>query len=198
LKPEDVEFQGWTYDREADQARQGLQKADVLGVLWLGGVFVMIGFILFSLARRAQWGAVAQYVCGGVLVLGAIGVAAAGYLFWKWKQKPAEGLCLKCQGALGMAHTVPTTRECQAGAYLRGASGHAYRWDSGQPRKLWEIRKKWHVCAPCKRYFLAEKESLDFVGTAAADMEKREALYAEALAAAAASKPAAASAPSAS
>jgi hypothetical protein len=193
LKPEDVEFQGWTYDREAEQARQGLQKADVLGVLWIGGVLLMVGLILFNLARRAHWGAVAQYVCGGVLGLGAIGLLVAGYLFWKWKQKPAEGHCLKCRGVLGLSHTVPTARECQASAYVRGAAGHAYRWDNGQPRKLWEIRKKWHVCTPCKRYFLAEKESVDFVGTAAADMEKREALYAEALAAVAATQNAAAS-----
>jgi hypothetical protein len=183
LQPEDVEFKGWTYDREAEQARQGLQKADVLGVVWISGVLLMVGFILFNLARRAHWGVVAKYVTGGVMGVGAMGLVAAGYLFWKWKQKPAEGRCLKCQGALGLSHTVPTARECQVSAYVRGASGHAYRWDNGPSRKLWEIRKKWHVCAPCKLYCLAEKESVDFVGTAAADMDKREALYAEALAA---------------
>jgi hypothetical protein len=183
LKSEEAEFQGWTYDREAEAARQGLQKADVMGVLWIGAVLLMIGFIFFSLARRAHWGAVAQYVCGGVLGLGGIGLAVAAYLYWQWKKKPAEGLCIKCKGALAPAYTLPGARECQGGAYVRGATGHVYRWEAGATRKLWEIRKQWHVCAPCKRYYLADKESTDFVGTTPADLEKREALYAEALAA---------------
>jgi hypothetical protein len=99
------------------------------------------------------------------------------------KQKPDASTCAQCHGALGLQHTIPTARDCTANNYLRGASGHAYRLENGPTRKIWEIHKKWHVCKACKRYFLAEKESLDFVGATQDDMEKREALYAAAAAA---------------
>ena len=182
LNSEEVEFKGWTYDREAEQVRHGLQKADVLGVVWIGGVLVMVGFILFRLLKSKIPGEV-------VMGLGTAGLAVAGYLFLQLKKKPSDTACIKCQGALGLVHTVPTERDCKAGNYLRGASGRAYRLESTPAPKVWEIRRTWHVCKACKRYFLAEKEFLDFVGGAKADMEKREALYAEA-AAAAAPKPA--------
>jgi hypothetical protein len=181
LKSEEAEFQGWTYDRAAEAARQGLQKADVMGVLWIGAVLLMLGFIFFSLARRAHWGTVAQVVTGGILVLGVIGLAVAAYLYWQWKKKPAEGFCLTCKEALALVYTLPGTQECQGGAFVRSATGHVYRWEAGPTRKCFEIRKQWHVCAPCKRYFLAKKETTDFVGTTPADLEKREALYAGAL-----------------
>ena len=180
LRPEDVEFKDWTYDREAEQARAGLQKADVLGIVWIGGVLLMIGFILFRLLKTRP------VVGEGLMVLGGIGLMAAGYLFLKLKKKPDETLCVQCHGALGLMHTIPTERDCKANNYTRQPSGHAYRLENGPTPKVWEIHKKWHVCKTCKRYFLAEKESLDFVGAAKADMEKREALYAEAAAAAAA------------
>ena len=175
LKPEDVEFQGWTYDREAEQARGGLQKTDVMGVVWIGGVLLMIGFILFRLLKS-------KIVGEGFMALGGLGLLASGYLFWKLKQKPDASICARCHGALGLQHTIPTARDCTANNYLRGASGHAYRLENGPTRKVWEIHKKWHVCKACKRYFLAEKESQDFVGATKDDMEKREALYAAAAA----------------
>lgn len=177
LKPEDIEFQGWTYDHAAEQARGGLQKTDVMGVVWIGGVLLMIGFILFRLLRSAP------KVGEGLMALGGLGLLAAGYLFWKLKRKPDASSCAQCHGALGILHTIPTARDCTANNYLRGASGHAYRLENGPTRKFWEIHKKWHVCKACKRYFLADKESQDFVGATPGDMEKREALYAAAAAA---------------
>jgi len=118
LKPEDVEFQGWTYDHEAEQARGGLQKADVMGVIWIGGVLLMIGFILFRLLKS-------KIVGEGFMALGGLGLLAAGYLFWKLKQKPDASVCARCHGALGLLHTIPTARDCTANNYLRGASGAA-------------------------------------------------------------------------
>lgn len=176
LKTEELEFKGWARDREAEQARGGLQKADVMGIVWIAGVLLMVGIILHRLA----W---APAVAKGIMVLGGLGLVVAGYLFLQLKNKPGGSSCMQCRGPLGFVDTIPAPRECQAGNYLQGASGHAYRLESGQTRKVWEIRRKWHVCKACKRYFIAEKESLDFVGTTPGDMDKREALYAEAAAA---------------
>ena len=119
------------------------------------------------------------------MALGGLGLLAAGHLFLKLKKKPDGSTCMQCRGALGLLHTIPSEQDCRTNQYTRGASGHAYRQENGPPQKIWEIRKKWHVCKACKRYFLAERESLDFVGAAKTDMEKRESLYAEAAAAAA-------------
>ncbi len=177
LKPEDVEFKGWTYDREAESARGGLQHADVMGIVWLGGVFLMVGFILFRMLKN-------KLVGEGFIGLGVVGLLSAGYLLLQLRGKKDGASCLRCRGALGLVHTIPTANECKAKNYTRGASGHAYRMENGQAKKIWEIHKKWHVCKACKRYFIAEKESLDFVGATRADMEKREALYAEIAAAA--------------
>ena len=182
LNPEDVEFKGWTYDQEAEKLRGGLQKADVLGIVWIGGVVLMVGVILFRLKMKL--------VGEGLMGLGGAGLALAGCLFLQLKKKPDETACLKCRGALGLVHTIPTAREAQAKNYTRGASGYAYRVEHGPTPKVWEIHKTWHVCKVCKRYFLAEKEMRDFVGAAQTDMEKREALYAEAAAALAAPAPA--------
>ena len=182
LKPENVEFKGWTYDREAEQARGGLQKADIMGVIWIGGVFFMIGFILFRLLKS-------KIVGEGLMGLGVLGLLVSGYLFLQLRKKLDESACMKCHGVLGLMHTIPSEQDCKAGNYTRGASGYAYRLENGPTQKVWEIHKKWHVCKACKRYFLAEKESLDFVGATKVDMEKREALYAEAAAAAAALVP---------
>lgn len=185
LNTEEVEFKGWAYDQDAEKLRAGLQKADVLGVLWIGGVLIMIGFILFRLLKS-------KLIGEGVMGLGGAGLMVAGYLFLQLKKKPDESACLTCHAPLGSMITIPLERECQANNYTRGASGHAYRLENGPTPKLWEIQKKWHICKPCQRYFLAEKEALDFVGGAMSDMEKREALYAEAATtAAAAPKPAA-------
>ncbi len=186
LKPEDVEFKGWTYDHEAERARGGLQKADVMGIVWIGAVLLMIGLIL---SRK-----LAPMAGKGMMALGGLGLLVAGYLFMKLKGKPDESRCARCKGSLGLVHTVPAARDCKANNYTRGTSGHAYRLESSPAKKVWEIHKKWHVCKACKRYFIAEKESLDFGGAVKADMEKREALYAEA----AASPSAAAAAPAAS
>jgi hypothetical protein len=188
LKPEDVEFKGWTYDHEAARARGGLQKADVMGVVWIGAVLLMIGLIL---SRK-----LAPMAGKGMMALGGLGLLVSGYLFMKLKGKADETRCARCKGSLGLVHTVPSERDCKANNYTRGVSGHAYRFESSPASKVWEIHKKWHVCKACKRYFIAEKESLDFVGAAKVDMEKREALYAEAAAASAApgAQPAAVSA----
>ena len=190
-KPEDVEFKGWVFDHEAQQARGGLQKADVLGILWIGGVVFMFGVIAYRLHHIMHSKIPGQ----GLMVIGGIGLAVAGYLLLKLKGQPSEASCIKCHGALGLVETIPTARDCKAKNYTPGASGHAYRFENGATKKVWEIRKKWHVCKACKRYFPAESEVLDFVGATRTDMEKREALYAEAAAAAAAPKPAATEAP---
>ncbi|MFZ4397491.1 MAG: hypothetical protein ACOYOU_17905 [Kiritimatiellia bacterium] len=177
LKPEDVEFKGWTYDREAESARGGMQHADVMGIVWLGGVFLMVGIILFRVLKN-------KLVGEGFIGLGGVGLLSAGYLLMQLRGKKDGSACLRCRGALGLVHTIPTANECKAKNYTRGASGHAYRIDNGQAKKIWEIHKKWHVCKACKRYFIAEKESLDFVGATRADLEKREVLYGEVAAAA--------------
>ena len=119
----------------------------------------------------------------GIMVLGGLGLVAAGYLFLKLGNRPDGASCAQCRGALGVVDTIPAAREYRAGNCQQGASGHTYRLETSPAQKVWEIRRRWHVCKACKRYFMAEKESLDFVGATKGDMEKREALYAEAAAA---------------
>jgi hypothetical protein len=188
LRTEDVEFKGWSYDHEAEQARGGLQKTDVMGIIWIAGVVFMFGVMALNLHRRLH----TKTPGIALMVIGGVGIATALYLFLKLRAKGDGSTCARCRGVLGAVETQPTERDCKARNYTRGASGGAYKMAHG---KLWEVRKKWHTCKACRKYFVADKEVLDFVGPGKGDMEKREALYAEAAAAAAAPKPAAPATP---
>ena len=181
-KSEEVTFKGWTYDHEADRARGGLQKADLMGVLYIAPMFLMLGVIL-----RHQTFAISL----GLIVLGVLGLLVAGVMALKLRGRVSGPVCPRCRGPLVSVETVPSTRDCQTRQYTQGASGHAYRLTAGgQKPGVCEIRKRWQVCKPCKRYFLIEKEVSEWIGASRSKMDEREAQYAAATTAASPPAPA--------
>lgn len=173
LKSEEIAFKGWTYDHEADRARGGLQKADLLGVLYIAPMLLMIGIII----RHSK----AVIVSRGLIVLGVLGMIVAGVMALKLRGRTAGPVCSRCRGPLTTVETVPSARDCQARQYVQGPSGHAYRLTTGGEKPgVCEIRKSWWVCMPCKRYFVNEKERSEWIGASRGKMDEREALYAAA------------------
>ena len=171
-KTAESEFDGWTYDQEAEKAHNGLQKSDVMGIIWFGVVLLMLGFVVFRLVRP-------RLVGEGVMALGVLGVITAVVLLLKLKGKPDGTTCFQCQSLLSIFYTIPSERDCTAHNYTRGTSGNAYLLEEKPAKKVWEIRKKWRACKACKRFFLVEKESRTQIGETQADLDKREAIYSE-------------------
>lgn len=172
LKSEEITFKGWTYDHEADRARGGLQKADLMGVLYIAPMLLMVGIIIRHKAA---------IVSHGLIGLGVLGMIVAGVMALKLRGRTSGPVCSRCRGPLSTVETVPSARDCQARQYIQGPSGHAYRLTAGgQKPGVCEIRKSWWVCRPCKRYFVNEKERSEWVGASRSKMDEREAQYAAA------------------
>jgi hypothetical protein len=77
-----------------------------------------------------------------------------------------------------LKETLPTQADCDKHGYIMGESKHVYAVNNTNDGTIvTEIKKRWYVCASCKKYFLLDGSVSSIIGSSKAAITEREGDY---------------------
>jgi hypothetical protein len=172
MNTEEQEFDGWMHEEQAAHGYAPIKLRKLIKLV-VGSCVGLIAIVATS-----------QYlgVPSSPRYLAAIfigGIASTMMLTLPYKRAATNAPpCSGCGRPMTLNETLPTQADCDKHGYIMGESKHVYAVNnSNDGTFVTEIKKRWYVCASCKKYFLFDGSVNSIIGSSKAAIAERERDY---------------------
>jgi hypothetical protein len=172
MNTEEQEFDGWMHEEQAAHGYAPIKLRKLIKLV-VGSCVGLIAIVATS-----------QYlgVPSSPRYLAAIfigGIASTMMLTLPYKRAATNAPpCSGCGRPMTLNETLPTQADCDKHGYIMGESKHVYAVNNSNDGTIvTEIKKRWYVCASCKKYFLLDSSVTSIIGSSKAAIAEREGDY---------------------